>query len=51
MANMQLQLVKQNMFQINWNTFGFCIHYEIIIYLILELESKKESAQIKIKTK
>ena len=45
-----MQLVKQNVFQINWNMFGFCIN-DTIMYLILELESKKESAQIKITTK
>ena len=31
-----IQLVKENVFQINWNMFDFCIHDEIM-YPILEL--------------
>ena len=45
-----MQLVKQNVLQINWHMFGFCIHDEIM-YFILELEGKKECTQIKIRTK
>ena len=44
-----MQLVKQNVLQINWNMFGFCI--DDFMYLIFELESEKESAEMKITTK